>query len=154
MRFGPRCGFDPTIDRSRASGRLSLVVFLACLLLSQPGCSNWKAARLYQSGSRALEKNDPARAISDLERAASLKPDSSRIQNHLGIAYEQSGQQNHALYAFRRAVALDCENAAAAENLSALRGEMASQGRPEGPGPVLPEEMPDAKTFAGQKRYP
>ena len=125
MYFGPRRDSPPTIDLSRFLGRRALGVFLACFFAAQSGCASWKAADLYQSGTQALDQNDPGRAVSDLERAAFLKPHSSRIQNHLGIAYERFGQSQLALDAFARAVELDCENVAAAENLSALRRQMA-----------------------------
>ncbi|MFL2936245.1 MAG: tetratricopeptide repeat protein [Myxococcota bacterium] len=111
---------------------------MACFFLTQSGCANWKAADLYQSGTRALDQDDPGRAISDLERAASLRPDSSRIQNHLGIAYERFGQSQLALDAFSRAVELDCDNVAAAENLSALRREMALSVASGRESPVAP----------------
>ena len=138
MYFGPRWGSNATIDRSRSLGRCALVVFLACCFATQSGCASWKAADLYQSGTQALDQNDPGRAISDLERAALLRPDSSRIQNHLGIAYERFGQNRLALDAFARAVELDCDNVAAAENLSALRREMAFSVAPARENPIAP----------------
>ena len=138
MYFGPRWISQPTIDLSCLRGRRALGLFLACFFLTQSGCANWKAADLYQSGTQALDQDDPGRAISDLERAASLRPDSSRIQNHLGIAYERFGQSQLALDAFSRAVELDCDNVAAAENLSALRREMALSVASGRESPVAP----------------
>ena len=41
------------------------------------------------------------------------------MQNHLGLAYAAAGRDDDARYAFRRAVDLDCDNAAAAGNLRA-----------------------------------
>ena len=97
------------------------VAFMVCFLAAfHIGCSNWQASQFYQSGSHALDEGDSRRAVSDLEQAALLKPDSSEIQNHLGIAYERSGQPAAALAAFERAVELDCDNAAASANLTAL----------------------------------
>lgn len=112
-----------TIDLSVWRGRFVLMLVLLFFLTIESGCSSWKAARFYQSGSHALEEGDSAKAISDLERAAALKPESSEIQNHLGIAYESAGRKALALEAFKRAVALDCENVAASRNLAALRQE-------------------------------
>jgi Flp pilus assembly protein TadD len=68
-------------------------------------------------------------------QAAALKPESSKIQNHLGIAYERTGEQAAALAAFERAVELDCDNAAASANLASLlqerrRGVKASAPKP------------------------
>jgi Flp pilus assembly protein TadD len=72
---------------------------------------------LYQSGTNALDRGDSRQAIVELERAAALEPEASEVQNHLGLAYQAAGRESDAELAFRRAVALDCGNAAALENL-------------------------------------
>jgi Tfp pilus assembly protein PilF len=92
------------------------------LLLACAGCSTFSGARLYSSGSRALDQGDAMTAIADLEQAARLLPDSSEVQNHLGIAYEAVGLEDAALGAWRRAVALDCGNEAALRNLRSAEG--------------------------------
>ncbi|HXV37562.1 MAG TPA: hypothetical protein VEC18_10450, partial [Myxococcota bacterium] len=81
------------------------------------GCASWDAARLYQSGTQALDAGDVARAVADLERAAELQPQASEVQNHLGLAYLAADREADAALAFRRAVELDCGNEAAAANL-------------------------------------
>ncbi len=81
------------------------------------GCSSFRAARLYQSGTSALDRGDSTQAIAELERAAEFSPEASEVQNHLGLAYQAAGRESDAELAFRRAVALDCGNAAAVENL-------------------------------------
>jgi tetratricopeptide (TPR) repeat protein len=97
------------------------------------GCSTLEAARLYQTGTQALDAGDSGRAVTDLEQAAALLPEASEVQNHLGLAYHAAGRLGDAELAFRRAVALDCENAAAVENLritearSALRASSTSE---------------------------
>jgi Flp pilus assembly protein TadD len=96
---------------------------LVILLLAATGCASLEAVRLERSGRAALDRGDAAAAVADLERAAVLAPGASAIQNHLGIAYEQAGRREDAVRAYERAVALDCENEAAAANLAALRGE-------------------------------
>ena len=85
-----------------------------------------RAARLYHSGTAALDAGEPERAIADLERAASLAPQASEVQNHLGLAYAAAGRPGDAERAFRRALDLDCDNAAARENLRAA--ELRSAG--------------------------
>lgn len=90
------------------------------------GCSAWRGARLYQSGTNALRQGDVDASVSDLERAAELVPHASEVQNHLGLAYEADGRETDALAAFERAVDLDCDNVAAQTNLSRLRGELPS----------------------------
>ncbi len=87
-----------------------------------PGCAGFRGARLYHSGSAALDRGDTTRAISDLERAATLVPEASEVQNHLGLAYSLAGRSAEADRAFRRAVELDCSNTAAQENLRAREG--------------------------------
>jgi Flp pilus assembly protein TadD len=81
------------------------------------GCSSFRGARLYQSGTRALDRGDSAEAVAELERATALLPEASEVQNHLGLAYQAAGRKHDAEFAFRRAVELDCGNAAAVENL-------------------------------------
>ena len=80
------------------------------------GCASYRGARLYQEGTAALDRGEVERAVSDLEHAARLVQ-ASEIQNHLGLAYAAAGRDADALNAFRNAVALDCDNEAAAHNL-------------------------------------
>ncbi len=93
-------------------------VGLAILLLVASGCASFEGARLYRSGTDALDHGRPELAIERLERAAQLLPDASEIQNHLGLAYAQAGRREDARTAFRRALALDCDNEAARFNLA------------------------------------
>ncbi len=96
------------------------VVFALCAALA--ACADLEARRFYRAGTDALDRGESQRAIADLERAAALAPEISAIQNHLGIAYEDAGRSEDALLAYERAVALDCDNRAAASNLRELRG--------------------------------
>lgn len=112
---------------------------LAALLLSASlaACSFAAGPRLYVSGTHALDRGDTARAIADLEEAARLMPEASEVQNHLGIAYESAGRRDDALSAWRRAVALDCSNAAAVKNLHHAEAETAREPQvPRRPGGV------------------
>jgi len=99
------------------------------LLALLPGCASFEGARLYNSGTDALDRGEPARAAADLERAAELVPEASEVQNHLGLAYAELGRDADAERAFRRAVELDCDNAAARENLRAAE-QRAAKGTP------------------------
>jgi Flp pilus assembly protein TadD len=108
------------------SVRSIALVALAAVLAATLGCAGYRGARLYQSGSVALDRGDTARAIGDLERAARLVPHASEVHNHLGLAYAQAGRDREALGAFERAVALDCDNAAAAHNLELWSEKTAS----------------------------
>jgi Flp pilus assembly protein TadD len=105
---------------------LSLAVSLAASVVivgaGLPGCAAQReASRLLRSGTEALDRDEPALAVADLEHAARLAPRESAIQNHLGIAYERSGRRDDALRAYERAVELDCDNEAARANLRALQ---------------------------------
>jgi Flp pilus assembly protein TadD len=82
---------------------------------------------LYQSGTSALDRGDSAAAIAELERAAELLPAASEVQNHLGLAYQAAGRDRDAELAFRRAVALDCGNAAAVENLRVVTAHVGEE---------------------------
>ena len=112
--------------RSCPIGMAALPVVLGALLVSTlPGCATFEGARLYEQGTQALDRGDSAAAIADLEHAAQLVPHSSEIQNHLGLAQAAAGHDEAALLAFQRAVALDCSNEAAQQNLSAAEARRA-----------------------------
>jgi Flp pilus assembly protein TadD len=97
-----------------------LVIAAALAALSALfGCATYQGARLYDRGTLALERGDAAAAVADLERASALVPHASEIQNHLGLAYEAQGRSADARSAFERALALDCDNEAARQNLRA-----------------------------------
>jgi Flp pilus assembly protein TadD len=94
------------------------VLLVLGLLLS--ACASLEGARLYKSGTSAIEAGDSARAVAELERAAELVPHASEIQNHLGLAYLQAGRRDDARGAFERALVLDCDNGSARANLELL----------------------------------
>jgi Flp pilus assembly protein TadD len=89
------------------------------------GCASVEGARLHESGARALERGDTARAVADLEAAAERLPNVSEVRNRLGVAYAAAGRREDAIREFRSAVALDCGNALAARN---LRRALAAEG--------------------------
>ncbi len=96
------------------------------LLVSQTGCTTMKAVRLADRGSAAIDRGDTQAAISDLETAVQLMPESAAIVNNLGVAYLAAGRKNAALAAFERAVVLDCDHEPAQRNLKALRDDPAA----------------------------
>jgi Flp pilus assembly protein TadD len=98
--------------------RVTAAVAFALLL---PGCVTLEGYRHFRLGNAALDRGDVLRAVVELELAARLVPERSEVQNHLGVAYVAAGRPRDALLAFERAVALDCDNAAAQANLSAAR---------------------------------
>lgn len=113
-------------SRGAARPRLPVVpIVLLAAILAAPawtGCATFRAARLYDSGTRALDRGEVAEAIADLERAATLSPRASEIQNHLGLAYAAAGRPDDARRAFERALELDCGNEAARHNLGVAEG--------------------------------
>lgn len=116
---------------SRRSADGLRIAFLALVVGMVPaGCSSLSGARLYADGTRALESGDASRAVVRLEEASRLLPDSSEVQNHLGIAYQKTGRSEDALAAWRRAVALDCSNQAALANLRAAEDAARGRGEP------------------------
>ncbi|MAE94182.1 MAG: hypothetical protein CL910_05925 [Deltaproteobacteria bacterium] len=100
---------------------------LLAVLVLATGCASFEASRLAASGSQAIGRGQYARAVEDLERAATLAPRAAPVQNDLGVAYLAAGRPGDALRAFERAVALDCSHEPSQQNLRALR-----QGRPGG----------------------
>ena len=90
-------------------------------LLGLLGCGTLEGYRHFQAGSEALDRGDATAAVGELERAAALAPERSEVFNHLGLAYNAAGRRADALLAFERAVALDCDNRAAAANLRAAQ---------------------------------
>ena len=125
-------------------GLRNFCLVCAVSLLLSSGCASYRGARLFQSGSEALDRGDVPAAVVDLERAARLVPHASEIQNHLGIAYTDAGRHAAALAAYRMAVDLDCSNTAAQHNLSVAqalelrsseRSAGARQDASEGEGP-------------------
>jgi Flp pilus assembly protein TadD len=92
---------------------------VALALAGLLGCAAVDGYRHFEAGNAALERGDAPAAVAELERAAALAPERSEVHNHLGIAYAAAGRPDAALSAFERAVALDCDNRAAAENLRA-----------------------------------
>lgn len=106
----------------------SIAIAVSLLLgVSLTGCTGFRAARLYQDGTRALNAGNGEVAVMRLQEASRLEPEASEIQNHLGLAYAIAGHPEQALAAFQRAVDLDCSNAAAAKNLAAARAAEADQ---------------------------
>ena len=122
---GARGGEDrrPTFrPRPTLHGWKARIALLAVVLL--PACATLetlRAASLYRDGTRELVDGNETRAVQRLERARELAPEVSAIHNHLGLAYAAARRNAAALEAFERAVALDCDNAAAQRNLEAAR---------------------------------
>ncbi len=104
----PEAGLPPRLlggARDCGSSLVGLVLLL--------GCATVEGYRLFEAGNAALDRGDAAAAVAELERAATLVPERSEVQNHLGLAYAAAGRPRDALAAFERAVALDCDNRAA-----------------------------------------
>ena len=120
---GVGVGIDASRRRSSGRGRSRLCWALALILMvgcASPRFDGLRGARLYASGSRALEMGEARRAVDELETAARLIPHASEIQNHLGLAYWAEGDVDRARTAFDRALELDCDNEAARRNQNRL----------------------------------
>jgi Flp pilus assembly protein TadD len=96
-------------------------LLLLALTLSTAGCAAVDGARLFRSGTAALDRGDTQGALRDLEHSVRVLPDSSAAHNHLGLAYAADGRDADALREFERAVAIDCTNQAAQANLAQAR---------------------------------
>jgi tetratricopeptide (TPR) repeat protein len=101
---------------------LTLAIVIGLITIAATfGCASFRAARLYQSGTEAMNGGRTDQAVADLSAAAKLAPGASEIHNHLGLALAAVGQDGRALAEFQRAVQLDCTNAAAVDNLDLAR---------------------------------
>lgn len=120
--------------RRRSASRIAVVVLL---LVGVPGCTAWRGARLYHTGTVAFESGDMTRALADLEAAARLVPERSEVHNNLGLAQLAAGREDLALTSFTRATDLDCTNEAARANALMLRSRTRAQaeGRIRGEAP-------------------
>jgi Flp pilus assembly protein TadD len=105
--------------------RVPIAVLLASALA---GCTTLEAARLYHSGTRALEHGQTEAAIADLEGAALRVPNASEVHNRLCVAYAAAGRRGDAIHEFQSAVALDCGNEVAVRNLARALAE--AEGSP------------------------
>jgi len=119
--------------------RAALAVVAAASAIAAAGCESapiraLRGARHYTAGTEALERNDDAKAVAELEQAAVLVPHASEIQNHLGLAYWSDGRPQSARVAFAKAIELDCDNDAARANLESLmqqQGDVVMQAKSE-----------------------
>ena len=126
----------------------ALGISLASSACQSPALDGLRGARLYASGSEALEAGDAERAIDALEAAARLVPHASEIQNHLGLAYWQNEEFDRAAAAFDRAIELDCDNDAARVNRAQLLE--ANAAIPIGTGDAAGQEPVDSDMNAPQ----
>lgn len=104
----------PRLERVTYCALAFVLLFLSAC--ASPPLDALRGARLYASGSHALESGESARAVAELEEAARLVPHASEIQNHLGLAYQAQGDFGRAQSAFDRALELDCDNESARTN--------------------------------------
>ena len=64
------------------------------------------------------ERNQPQKAIAEYEVALRTAPDNTAVLNNLGLALQSTGQGDRALDCYRRALAIDPEQADALGNLA------------------------------------
>ena len=102
--------------RVKGTGLIAGIVLIAALV----GCASYRGSKLYVEGTEALFDGQVKLAVERLEAAAQLVPQSSEIQNHLGIAYLVAGRPVDARQALQEAHRLDCRNPAAIQNLQQL----------------------------------
>src|SRR6266480_2922118 len=93
---------------------LGLVLFNGC---SEPG------PRALLQGERLSRQGNYAQAVQKLEQAVQLLPKDARAWNHLGLACHGAARPEDAVKAYRQALALDRNLAAAHYNLGCLHLE-------------------------------
>lgn len=118
-------GVQPLGIRPQRAALLGGLALALALLFMTTACQTapvrvWRGAGHFSAGTEALVAGQGARAVAELEQAAELVPGASEIRNHLGLAYLAEGREHEARAAFASAIALDCGNWAARQNLEAL----------------------------------
>ncbi|MCI0748430.1 MAG: tetratricopeptide repeat protein [Verrucomicrobia subdivision 3 bacterium] len=83
------------------------------------GCGE-PGPRALLKGERLIKERRFTEAIAPLQRATQLLPKNAQAWNHLGLAYQASGQAVQAQSAYRRALALDFNLASVRFNLGSL----------------------------------
>ena len=73
---------------------------------------------MLNEGRRLLKEGNPEAALERFLAAKELEPSSSRIWNHIGLAYSKMGEFEDAIEAYQRAIALDFRNPSAHFNLA------------------------------------
>lgn len=116
-----------TVRRSPARRAGWVLVTVLAVAVGASGCTTWRGARLYHSGTAALEQGDVSRALEDLEAAARLVPERSEVHNNLGLAQLSADREDLALHSFERATRLDCRNEQASDNLRMLEARLETE---------------------------
>src|SRR2546422_10661192 len=76
--------------------------------------------RAVVDGERLMREGKYDRAVQELKTATELLPQNAKAWNYLGLAYHHAGQWTNATQAYRRALRLDQNLAAARYNLGCL----------------------------------
>ena len=103
--------------------QLPVLAWLTLLGLGLGGCKPPGVQTLVE-GEELIRQGKYAEATQVLQKAVQLLPTNAQAFNHLGLAYHGSGQLDQAGRAYRQALALDHQLAAARYNLGCLQLEL------------------------------
>jgi len=112
-----------TNQKCAAAGRLLALLLLATLA----GCTP-PGPRALLTGERLIQEGKFNEAIAPLTEATVLLPRNAQAWNHLGLASHNAGRANDALRAYRKALDVDVNLAAARFNLGCLLLEINQPG--------------------------
>ena len=111
-----RAPFEAALEDLRHGRPQAAAPRLQALAEAHPGL----AGPWFNLGLARLALDDPAGALAALEQAARLRPDDPRVHNARGVALRRLGRLREAGAAYRRALTLDPDYAAAHRNLGIL----------------------------------
>ncbi len=90
-----------------------------------------KAALFYDHGTQKLVDKDYTQALDFLLKAEQLKPEDTKIQNNLGMAFYFKKQNSKAVEHLKKSLKVDPKNSEARNNLAAIYYEIGEDGQAE-----------------------
>ncbi|MBA4146657.1 MAG: tetratricopeptide repeat protein [Verrucomicrobia bacterium] len=107
------------LTTKKGAGAVHILFLICSAIFLFSGCAEPGPKALLE-GERLIQEKKLNEAISRLQDAVELLPQNAQAWNHLGLAYQYSGQPGKALENYKRALEIDGNLAAARHNLGHL----------------------------------
>lgn len=115
------------LTTKKGAGAVHILFLICSAIFLFSGCSEPGPKALLE-GERLLAERKLDQAIPRLQEAVELLPQNAQAWNHLGLAYQYSGQPSKALENYKRALEINGNLAAARHNLGHLYFEQGQYG--------------------------